>query len=213
MKLLLNATRLWVVVRGTATPRDTQQAGSVGRRRDETPKPVLPVDGGMTDDTDESAESVAEESVSGTFVVTHTDEETAVLQDAETGQVHTLSEHPDLTTETVVEATLAPEPPMGVTYALQSITEQRTVRIEQTGESPTSQAREIAAEQDVGDVTRQERAGTGELHVISVPDEQTESAVADVLEDRETRLVQAARAEASLVEVRSEPGVVVRYLP
>ncbi|ERH11829.1 MAG: hypothetical protein J07HB67_00840, partial [halophilic archaeon J07HB67] len=59
-----------------------------------------------------------------------------------------------------------------------------------------------------------ERAGDGELHVITVPEERTEIAVDDVTNDRETRLLQAARAGASLVEVRSEPGVVsVRYLP
>jgi hypothetical protein len=50
--------------------------------------------------------------------------------------------------------------------------------------------------------------------VITVPEERTEIAVDDVTNDRETRLLQAARAGASLVEVRSEPGVVsVRYLP
>ena len=62
-------------------------------------------------------------------------------------------------------------------------------------------------------MTRRERAGTGELHVLTVPDGETEAAVADVLEDEAT-LARAARLGVERVEVRSEPGVVsVRYLP
>ncbi|MEZ3116982.1 DUF5812 family protein [Halobaculum sp. MBLA0147] len=147
-------------------------------------------------------------------MVTHADDDSAVLRDADTGQVHTLSANEGLTADEVIEATVAPEPPMGVTYELRDLHASRSVRIEAVREPPTTQSREIAADQPVGEVTRQERAGDGELHVLSVPESETESAVDDVLDDRETRLVQAARAGASLVEVRSEPGVVaVRYLP
>lgn len=162
------------------------------------------------DETDEPDGEV----VAGTFLVTHADESSAVLRDADTGQVHTLSDNPDLEPETVVEATVAPEPPMGVTYEVREITERREVTVRASGETPTTQAREIAAAQSVGEVARQERAGDGELHVLTVPDDRTEIAVDDVVNDRETRLLQAARAGASLVEVRSEEGVVsVRYLP
>ena len=150
----------------------------------------------------------------GTFVVTHTDTDSAMLRDADTGQVHTLSENPELEPETVIRGTIAPEPPMGVTYELREVTDERHVRIEAVGEAPTTQARRIARDQPTGEVARRERAGDGELHVITVPEGQTEIAVDDVTNDRETRLLQAARAGASLVEVRSEPGVVsVRYLP
>ena len=150
----------------------------------------------------------------GTFVVTHTDTDSAMLRDADTGQVHTLSENPELEPETVIQGTIAPEPPMGVTYELREVTDERSVRIEAVGEPPTTQARRIARDQPTGEVTRRERAGDGELHVVTVPEGQTEIAVDDVTNDRETRLLQAARAGASLVEVRSEPGVVsVRYLP
>jgi hypothetical protein len=49
--------------------------------------------------------------------------------------------------------------------------------------------------------------------VLTVPDDGTEQAVADVLEDEAT-FSRAARLGVGLVEVRSEPGVVsVRYLP
>jgi hypothetical protein len=63
-------------------------------------------------------------------------------------------------------------------------------------------------------VTRRERAGTGELHVLTVPEERTGAAVEDVLADREATLSRAARLGVARVEVRSAPGVVVvRYLP
>jgi hypothetical protein len=66
----------------------------------------------------------------------------------------------------------------------------------------------------VGELSRKERAGTGELHVMTVPEEATEAAVDDVVEDREATLVRAARMGVARVEVRSEPGVVVvRYMP
>jgi hypothetical protein len=168
-----------------------------------------------TDGTDANVAADADDdSVSSTFLVTHADEESAVLRDAHSGQVHTLSENPDLAAEEIVDAAIAPEPPMGVTYEVLEVRDQCEVEIATVVEEPTTQASEIAAEQSVGEVTRQERAGKGELHVITVPKEQTETAVEDVTADRETRLLQAARAGASLVEVRSEPGVVVvRYLP
>ncbi len=175
-----------------------------------------PTDGDDTP-TGASAEGTATSSggvTQSTFVVTHADDDSAMLRDAATGQVHTLSENPELEPEAVVKATVAPEPPMGVTDELREVTDERSVRIEAVGEAPTTQARRIARDQEPGEVTRQERAGDGEFHVITVPEGQTEIAVEDVMNDRETRLLQAARAGASLVEVRSEPGVVsVRYLP
>ncbi|PSQ32871.1 hypothetical protein BRD05_09605, partial [Halobacteriales archaeon QS_9_70_65] len=106
-----------------------------------------------------------------------------------------------------------PEPPMEVTYALVEVDERRHVTVEESREPPTAQERAIAADQPDGELTRRERAGDGELHVLTVPDGETEAAVADVLEDEAT-LVRAARLGVGRVEVRSEPGVVsVRYLP
>ena len=80
-------------------------------------------------------------------------------------------------------------------------------------QGPTTQERAIAADQPDGELTRRERAGDGELHVLTVPDEETEAAAADVLDDEAT-LARAARLGVGRVEVRSEPGVIsVRYLP
>jgi hypothetical protein len=63
-------------------------------------------------------------------------------------------------------------------------------------------------------LTRRERAGTGEIHVITVPEEETEQAVADVADDEENTLARAARLGVNRVEIRAAPGVVaVRYMP
>jgi len=149
----------------------------------------------------------------GHFLVTHADEGSAVLKDVDRGQVHTLADNPGVEAGDVLEGAVEPEPPMEVAYTLVEVETRRHLTVEESPEPPTTQEREIAADQSVGEVTRRERAGTGELHVLTVPDEETEAAVTDVLEDEAT-LVRAARLGVERVEVRSDPGVVsVRYLP
>jgi len=149
----------------------------------------------------------------GTFLVTSADESSAVLRDIADGQVLTLSTNPDVSEGEILDATVAPEPPMEVTWTVEEVVSQRAIPVEESPEPPTKQAREIASEQPVGEVTRRERAGEGELHVITVPEERTEQAVADVLDD-ETTLTQAATLGVARVEIRAADGVVsVRYLP
>jgi len=149
----------------------------------------------------------------GRFVVTHADESSAVLKDVDRGQVITLGDDPGLDDGEIIEGTVAPEPPMAVVYTLVEVDERRSLEVTESEEPPTTQAKEIAATLSVGAGTRQDRAGTGELHVLTVPPDDTEQAVADVLADEAT-LVRAARLGVGRVEVRSEPGVVsVRYLP
>ncbi|MFT4880122.1 MAG: hypothetical protein ACI9CA_002336 [Natronomonas sp.] len=149
----------------------------------------------------------------GTFVVTHVDEGTAVLQDVNSGGVHTLAENPGLEVHEVLDATLAVQPPMEVVWTVAELRDRRTVDVEHSPEQPTQQARGLAAEQEVGELTTRERAGEGEVHVISVPPGRTEQAVADVVED-ETTLTRAARLGVNRVEVRAAEGVLsVRYLP
>jgi hypothetical protein len=148
-----------------------------------------------------------------TFLVTHAEERSAVLRDVHDGQIHTLTEHPDLSAEDVLEATLRAVAPMELNWQVVDVERKQTVPVEESPESPTRQAREIAADQPTGDVTRCERAGEGELHVLSVPADQTADAAADVLDDEAT-LTRAARLGVSRVEVRAADGVVsVRYLP
>lgn len=150
----------------------------------------------------------------GTFVVTHADEGSAVLQDAADGQVHALESNPDLAPGDVLEATLEAVPPMEATWEVAEILARREVEVTRAAEPPTGQAREAAAAQPVGELTRIERAGTGELHVITVPEGTTEGAVADVLDDEAGLVARAARLGVDRVEVRAADGVLsVRYLP
>lgn len=149
----------------------------------------------------------------GTFLVTHADEESAVLRDVETGQVHPLSANSDLETGDVVEGTIAPEPPIESTWELLEVDERRQLSIERSPEPPTQQELDIGAGQSVGEVTRKERAGSGELHVLTVPPERTDEAVEEILENEET-LARAARYGVDRVEARANEGIVsIRYLP
>ena len=149
-----------------------------------------------------------------TFLVTHAEAESAVVTDVHDGQVHTLRSNPGLAVDDAIEATVAPDPPMEVTYRVVDDEDRWSLSLERSEEPPTVQEREIAADQATGELTRRERAGVGEIHVLTPPEETTEQAVTDVIEDRETTLARAARLGVNRVELRSEPGVVsVRYLP
>ncbi|MGM0604332.1 MAG: DUF5812 family protein [Halobacteriota archaeon] len=149
-----------------------------------------------------------------TFLVTHADEESAVLKDVHDGQVHALSTNPGVEVDDAIEGAVAPNLPLEVSWQLVAVDERRSLSIESSEEPPTQQERAIAAEQNTGELTRKPRAGVGELHVISVPERTTDEAVLDVIDDRESTLSRAARLGVNRVEVRSEPGIVcVRYLP
>lgn len=158
-------------------------------------------------------ESTADPKTS-TFLVTHADDDSAVLKDVHDGQVHTLASNPGVDTDDAIEGTVTPEPPMAVAWELSEIDDQRSLSIAESEEPPTAHEQELAADQPVGELTTEPRAGTGEIHVLTVPEADTAGAVADVLDDRETTLSRAARLGVNRVEIRSEPGVVsVRYLP
>jgi hypothetical protein len=148
-----------------------------------------------------------------TFLVTAVDEESAVLRDVHDAQVHTIEESQTLSEEEVVEATITPVPPMEVVWRIDELADRRTIELVDSDLEPTAQAREIAANQEPGDIDRVERAGTGELHVLSTPEGEAEATAATILADEET-LTRAARLDAVRVEVRTGDGLVsVRYLP
>ena len=152
---------------------------------------------------------------SGTFLVTHADSDSAVLTNVDSGQVHALASNPGVEDGDVIEGTVGSEPPLEVAWQLVAVESRRALSLERSAEPPTSQERAVAAETETGEIARTERAGTGELHVLSIPPEDVEEAVADVLDDEET-LARAARLDVNRVEVRSDPeeGVLsVRYLP
>jgi len=103
---------------------------------------------------------------------------------------------------------------MNVSWQLVEVEERRHIAIEESEEPPTRRSLDLAADQAVGELTRTERAGTGEIHVISVSEDDTDQAVADVLDDADTGRTRAARLGVNRVEIRSAPGVVaVRYMP
>lgn len=149
----------------------------------------------------------------GIFLVTHAEDDSAVLRNVETGQVHTLSSNPDLDAGEALEGSIAPEPPLETTWELVELTNRNPIPVERSEEPPTSQEREIAAAQGIGEITRNERAGIGEIHVLTVPPEHTDETVAEIEADEET-LARAARYGVNWVEIRSNEGTVsVRYLP
>ena len=150
----------------------------------------------------------------GTFLVTAADDDTAVLSDVDDGQVHTLAENPGVEVGEAIDGTVAPAPPLNVAWQLAEVAEQWSISVEESTEAPTTLERDIAAEQAVGELTKRERAGTGEIHVLTVAASETDAAVADVLDDEDGLRSRAARLGVERVVVRSEPGVVsVRYLP
>lgn len=158
----------------------------------------------MTDETEKTS----------TFLVTAADDESAVLTDVEDGQVHTLAENPGVDVGEAIEGTVAAEPPLEVAWRLVEEDDRWTIRIEESDEAPTTLERDLASEQGVGELTKRERAGIGEIHVLTVEEAGTEAAVADVLDDTEGLQSRAVRLGVERVVVRSEPGVVsVRYLP
>lgn len=157
---------------------------------------------------------MSDEQKEGIFLVTAADEGSAVLKDVADGQVHALSSNPGVAVHEIIDGTVAPDPPMNVSWQLIETESRREPSIVESDQSPTTETREIAADQPVGELTRRERAGEGEWHVLTVPREDTEQAVEDVLEDTEGLLSRAGRLGISRIEVRSAPGVVsVRYLP
>jgi hypothetical protein len=161
-----------------------------------------------------SAENGEATEKTGRFLVTHAEDDSAVLKDVEDSQVHTLEDNPGVESGDVLDATLDAVPPMEVAWSVVEVDARRSLAVERSEEPPTANERDVAAEQSVGDVTRQERAGMGEIHVITVPPERTDDAAEDVLDDEAT-LVRAARMDDVVrVEVRAADGVVaVRYLP
>jgi hypothetical protein len=150
----------------------------------------------------------------GTFLVTAADDDSAVLSDVDDGQVHTLAENPGVEAGEAIEGTVAPEPPMEVAWRLVDVADRWTISVEESAESPTTLERELAEEGAVGELTKRERAGTGEIHVLTVAEGETDDAVADLLDDAAGLRERAARLGVERVVVRSAPGVVsVRYLP
>lgn len=147
----------------------------------------------------------------GTFLVTAADEATVELADVADGQVIALSSNPGLEPGEVVEGTVAPDPPLGVTWSLVEVDGRHRLAVEAIDEPPGERAEALAELLSAGELAR-EPLEDGELHAIAVRPNDTAAAVDDIVADEATRR-RAARLGARRAEVRGADGVVsVRYL-
>jgi len=155
------------------------------------------------------------EDTSGTFLVSQADSGAATLTDVHDRQVHALADQldPPLEQGEVLEATLRSGEEIDIAWTVVEVQRRQTISVERSPEPPTRQEQAIAADQSVGELTRQPRAGEGELHVVTVAEETTEQAAEDVIDDPET-VARAARLGVDRVKVRAAEGVLsIRYLP
>lgn len=147
----------------------------------------------------------------GTFLVTAADDATVELADVDDGQVLALSSNPGLEADDVVEGSVAPDPPLGVSWSLVSVDRRYRIAVEAVDEPPSERARALADGLAVGELVR-DANDEGQLHVLSVPPAETAAVIEDVVDDEATTR-RAARLGARRVEVRGADGVVgVRYL-
>lgn len=183
---------------------------------DDGTAPTDPADDGSDpggNEADGEDDGTTASETTGTFYVVAADDETATVRDVEDGRIHALTANPGVEGGDALEGTLAPEPPLDTAWTVAELHDHWSIALERSPEPPTSRTREIASEQEPGTVTRVERAGTGEIHVLAVPEGRTDAAAEDVLEDEATR-ERAARLGVDRVEVRVADGVLgVRYLP
>ncbi|GEM_PF-108666 len=155
--------------------------------------------------------------VTGTFYVKYAQELSVTLHEVDTAQICTLVENPGFERHDIVEATLAAQPPMGVSYLVDELDAHYSIPVETSPESTTTQVSDIAAgELDIGDAIAIEREGKGEIHILRVEPGQT-AQVAEELHDDEMTYKNAARYDhVERVEIRTDDdrGVVsIRYLP
>ncbi|WP_436934634.1 DUF5812 family protein [Halovenus marina] len=151
----------------------------------------------------------------GLFYVKYAEGVSATLHEVNTGQIYTLIENPDFEQHEIVEASLIAQPPMEVSYTINDIESRRTVPVETSPESPTTQVTNIAGDMEPGQAVAIDREGEGEIHILRVESDQVDQ-TADELPDDEMTYKNAARYGMDRVEIRTdeETGVVaIRYLP
>ncbi len=148
---------------------------------------------------------------SGTFLVTDADAGAAVLQDVETSQVYSVDDHPALESGELIEATIAPVPPMEVVWEIEAIVNRWDVTVTIVETAPSEQAATLAAECEPGTVTQATITDTETIHVIPLAESNSEQAATEIRDDEATRR-RAGRLGASRVEIRpAEEFISVRY--
>jgi len=155
------------------------------------------------------------EEVTSRFYVKHTEDVAVTLHEIDSEQIYTLIENPGLETHQILDATIAENPPLGVSYVLEEIHSEETIPVEYSDEPPTRQVQQIVTDMEHGQAVAIEREGEGEIHVLHVDPDDTADA-AEGIDDDETTYKNAARYGIDRVEVRTdeEEGIVsIRYLP
>jgi hypothetical protein len=151
----------------------------------------------------------------GVFYVKYAEGVSATLHEVNTGQIYTLIENPDFERHEIVEASLIAQPPMEVSYLIDELDSRRTVPVEMSPESPTSQVTKIAGDMEPGQAVAIEREGEGEIHILRVESDEVDETAAELLDDEMT-YKNAARYEMERVEIRTDDedgAVAIRYLP
>lgn len=152
------------------------------------------------------------EEVTGRFVVVEADE-SVVLRSVGSGQVFTLSNNPGVESTAVLDATLVPQQPLGLTHTVASIEAARTVPVRLSADPPSDPAQSAGASLAPGESAAPGHPDGGVLHVIGVaPD--SAAARARALKEDDSLRVTAARHGLFTVEIRwseSSGFVTVRY--
>ncbi|MFW6436644.1 MAG: DUF5812 family protein [Halococcoides sp.] len=144
----------------------------------------------------------------GRYVVTHAEEAAATLRAASSGRIFPVVDPPDLAAGEALAATLEPADALEATWTIATVERRWTVSIAASDRPPGERA--LAAAPAPGEIERL-AVESGACHVIGVPEETTEFAVEEVIDDPATR-DRAVRLGVDRVAVRSAPGVVVvRY--
>lgn len=155
------------------------------------------------------------EEVTGRFYVKHTEDVAVTLHEIGTEGIYTLVENPGLEVHQILDATLVENPPLGVSYLIEELHEQRTVPVEYSDEPPTRQVQQLATDMEHDQAAAIEREGEGEIHIIHVAPEDV-AETAEYLDDDETTYKNAAEFGVERVEIRTDEdaGIVsIRYLP
>lgn len=139
----------------------------------------------------------------GRFLVTETDDRTAVLRAVDDGQIYTIAENPGLCAGTVITAELAEQDGVGGVWTIEAY-EPYPLEVVSVDDPPAASAREAVADADIGELRRLSREW-GERHVLTVPD--VKAAIQDIRTDPATRS-RAARRDAHRVVIRGKDGVV-----
>jgi len=162
-----------------------------------------------------SSDDDGPEQATGTFYVKHTEDVSATLHEVDTGQIFTLIQHPELERHEIIEASLIAQPPMEVSYLIETLESRRTVPVERSSQTPTQQVQKAGTRMDAGEAVAIPREGEGEIHILSVEPDRTDRTAEEVLDDEMT-YKNAARYDIDRVEVRSDADqglVSIRYLP